>query len=564
MKVTNQIIQQITSKVQIERIYQFSYIFLNQEYHHLLIALDSKCCLSPPTLQPTIDMCLDEAQGLTYMLINSGELKTAIKNGNLFYTIICQEQNLCYHDGKKPIANLTKKELELIIVNKGSIFYSSQAKANDFMEGVEFYTKKGNLHQAAFMLHQATEQFLKGFSDAVFNKDKPGYSLQKHLEVINRFLPAIGTLFPKGNQYEYGVLELLDKAYTTVRHKNKFVIEEEEFAVLTSKIELFFDWSHSFFKECLNSLETQQVKGKLPKNTENSVFVEAEIRTNLLNEGQKKKINLVVDKICKQYPVSQINVLGFKTAVHQTDSIYNFKQLEEHSAHCYLLVILKGSREVKSYSSYHGDLKITMLFHHEKELNYALGKHNRFFIHTLKTSVIIYKSLEHPVQFNIPEPDWLHSLKSANHFFEHRLERLANMFWLSANHIHLHMTTAPEASLLLLTHCIEQACVSYIYIQTGYRVNQHHLPFLLDLCALIDTDILKIMHQNTDAEKMQMEVLMNCVQYIRNKHKFGLDYKDISNLLERCNELIKVVKASCLSELNRLGKLAHPKEEVPN
>lgn len=241
MKVTNQIIQQITSKVQIERVYQFSYIFLNQEYHHLLIALDSKCCLSPATLEPTIDMCLDQVQGLTYMLINSGELKTAIKNGNLFYIIICQEQNLCYHDGKKPIANLTKKELELIRVNKESLFYSSQAKANDFMEGVAFYTKKGNLHQAAFMLHQTTEQFLRGFSDTVFNKDKPGHSLQKHLEVIKRFLPAIEALFPKGNQY--GGLELLDKAYTSVRYKNNFVIEEEQLVALTSKMDLLLGLS---------------------------------------------------------------------------------------------------------------------------------------------------------------------------------------------------------------------------------------------------------------------------------------------------------------------------------
>ncbi|MNL45295.1 hypothetical protein D3C87_1679290 [compost metagenome] len=135
------------------------------------------------------------------------------------------------------------------------------------------------------------------------------------------------------------------------------------------------------------------------------------------------------------------------------------------------------------------------------------------------------------------------------------------MFLESAKYIYQEMDYFTEASLLLLTHCIEQVCISYIYINTGYRVNNHHLPFLFDMCAIIDADILNALQQNTDVGKRQKEALINCVQHIRNKSKCSLSQEDLSVLLKRCENLVGVVKSNCQTELDRLINLAYPNEK---
>ncbi len=573
MKLSNQIIQQLTSKLEIERIYQFTYYFPDQDYHHLLIVLNSKCGVSPATLEPTVDMCLEEAKEFTYTIIPSGQLNAILKGANLFYTIVCQEQNLCYHDGKKPIPNISKEELELIKVKSGNHFYSSQKRAAEFTDGMVFYRKKGNAHQAAFMLHQSAEQSIRGVLHAVFNKDKPGHSLQAHLKTISCFIPVLASLFPKDSFYEYGLLQQLDNAYTSVQNRKDYVIEEHDLDLLSVKIELLLVWFKMFYTDCLKTLEELIIKEEERKNMVQPILnskplnesVHKEInpsnKLNVLNTSQKSKLDTLIDKICKQHPVSQILALGVNTSAHQNNSIYRLEQIEEQSAHCYLLVILKGHQEVRSYTSYQGDLKVTMLIHHEKEITYALSKHNRFFIQSLKTGIEIYKCVEDPIQFIVPKADWKHSLKSADYFFKNGLEWLAEKFLESARHIYEELDfPATEASLLLLTHCIEQVCISYIYINIGYRINNHNLPFLFDLCGLVNADSLNILHQDTTVGKRQKEALINCVQHLRNKSKCNLGHGDFVILLERCKDLIELVKRNCQTELDSLRKLAHPEE----
>src|SRR5690606_25346307 len=120
------------------------------------------------------------------------------------------------------------------------------------------------------------------------------------------------------------------------------------------------------------------------------------------------------------------------------------------------------------------------------------------------------------------------------------------------------------ACSLLLTQCIEQACISFIYINTGYRINNHHIPFLRDLCGMISPEVSKILHQNTTNDKRQMDALNNCIQNIRYKGSVAFDHEDITMLLMRCDNLMELVKKACIVELERLKKLVEPNVEYSN
>lgn len=566
MKIPQNILQQLVDRVMTERIFQFSYPFLDGSHDRLLIVLNSKVNVSPATLEPIIDLCLSEVPDLSYLLIPSGELKTAIKGGHLFYSAVCQGQNQIYHDGQKPLLFPSREELEAMRTKAEARFQEGRAKAADFKDGMQFYRSKGNLHQAAFMLHQVTELSLRALSMAVFKKDKPTHSLQQHLKTGSRFIPGLATVFPKADAYEYGLLQLLDKAYTTVRYKNNYVIEEEELANLIRKIDPLLDWCKQFFTDCLeaslNAKTIEPVKtddpapSVIPPKKEQADTDLPQSVKGKLDAKQQKQLHKALSNIRKDHAVLQFILIGAGSSMHSNNHLFGVGPLSSQSSHYYVLAILPKGQTGRSRTITQSGMKVTLLFEQENVIHYALEKRSRFFIRAISEGVLIYGNDERPIKFNVTSPDWQHSYEAAEKMMVNRMGRLANMFYESAEATSSYVDDAYLSSALLLGQCLEQACIAYIYVHSGYRAEHCHLDFLIDLCRMISPEIPHFFQQKSASEKRYVHALTKCRQCIGTKDEDVLDYDDIQYLLIRTEEIVELAKSHCQTELERLKQLA--------
>jgi hypothetical protein len=568
MKINELIIQELVDKIEVERIFQFTHNFLGKTYDRLLIVLNSKCNVSPLVLEPVIDMVFSEVQDLTYGLIPSGELKSAIINGHLFYNMICKENNQIYHDGKKALPSMAIEGLKNLRFQSYEKFAADYRKGTEFLDGVKFYIGKASYVQATFMLHQSAEIIFRGFENACFKKNRPSHSLHDHIKLLARYIPEISSVFPKNDDYKYGLLKLIDKAYVGVRYDN-YLIEEEELSALRSIIEPLLLSCEQFFNDCLADL-VQSIE-VLEKQTDNVSPVPLPTQSNPkdylyntaginLNATMQKQLGVILNNIMMDHKVLRCISLGSKSSSNREKTLYNSeKQLLDQNAHCFLLVILRRGQMGTSRTIYQGDLKATVLFHDEATLKYALEKRNRFFIQATREGTTLYTDLTQSLDFTIPETDWVHSYKRAQQVWEYNFYHQARTFYESAEAINDYIgIPAIEAMTLLLSQCVEQLCISYIYIHTGYRVDRHNISFLIDLCSMISPEIPEILHKRTVGDKRQIKGLINCIHDIRSRYNPSLTINDIEFLFKRCKDTLDFAKNKCELELNRIKTLAYP------
>lgn len=573
MKINELIIQELVGKIEVERIFQFTHNFLGKTYDRLLIVLNSKCNVSPLALEPVIDMVFSEVQDLTYSLIPSGELKSAIINGHLFYNMICRENNQIYHDGKKALPSMSIEGLKNLRFQSYEKFAADYRKGIEFLDGVKFYIGKASYVQATFMLHQAAEIIFRGFENACFKKNRPSHSLLDHIKLLARYIPEISNVFPKYDDYKYGLLKLIDKAYVGVRYDN-YLIEEEELSALRSIIEPLLVSCEQFFKDCLADLvqsievlerQTDNAVSPVPVSTDSKPKYNSCNTAGInLNVTMQKQLGLILNNIMKDHKVLKCISLGSKSSSNRETTLYNNeKQLLDQSAHCFLLVILSSGQMGVSRTIYQGDLKATVLFHDEVTLKYALEKRSRFFIQAMREGTTLYTDTTQPLNFTIPETDWIHSFKRAQQVWEYNFYHQASIFYESAEAINDYIDApAIEVKTLLLSQCVEQLCISYIYIHTGYRVDRHNISFLIDLCSMISPEIPEILHKRTIGDKRQIKGLINCIHDIRSRYNPTLSLNDIEFLFRSCKDTLDFAKNKCELELNRIKTLAYPEVSI--
>src|SRR5690606_31574860 len=104
MKDYSTLIERLTERFELERIYHFSYPFRGEEKQHLLLVMGVKGTMSPNVMQPMVELSLAEETNLSFSIIPYGEWKNNLRLGCLFFVQAAQQKNLLYHGGKKKLA----------------------------------------------------------------------------------------------------------------------------------------------------------------------------------------------------------------------------------------------------------------------------------------------------------------------------------------------------------------------------------------------------------------------------------------------------------------------------
>lgn len=177
-------------------------------------------------------------------LINESisKLNDALTMGRYFYVEIVAKGIMLYDSGECQLA--TPGELDYAEIKKMAEEYYDDKFSDglDFFKGANFYYQEENYHMTAFMLHQATESFLKTIPLVYILYGYKEHDLQFLIGKCKPYTLELAKVFPCDTDEEKHLFDLLRRAYLEARYNKKnFIVTKADIDALVPKIELLRD-----------------------------------------------------------------------------------------------------------------------------------------------------------------------------------------------------------------------------------------------------------------------------------------------------------------------------------
>lgn len=167
------------------------------------------------------------------------KLNDALTMGRYFYVEIVAKGIMLYDSGECQLA--TPGELDYAEIKKIAEEYYDDKFSDglDFFKGANFYYQEENYHMTAFMLHQATESFLKTIPLVYILYGYKEHDLQFLIEKCKPYTLELAKVFPCDTDEEKRLFDLLRRAYLEARYNKKnFIVTKADIDALVPKIEL--------------------------------------------------------------------------------------------------------------------------------------------------------------------------------------------------------------------------------------------------------------------------------------------------------------------------------------
>ena len=186
------------------------------------------------------------------------KLNDALTMGRYFYVEIVAKGIMLYDSGECQLA--TPGELDYAEIKKMAEEYYDDKFSDglDFFKGANFYYQEENYHMTAFMLHQATESFLKTIPLVYILYGYKEHDLQFLIEKCKPYTLELAKVFPCDTDEEKRLFDLLRRAYLEARYNKKnFIVTKADIDTLVPKIELLRNIVEKVCRERLNHYDQQ-------------------------------------------------------------------------------------------------------------------------------------------------------------------------------------------------------------------------------------------------------------------------------------------------------------------
>jgi hypothetical protein len=164
---------------------------------------------------------------VNFMLIKSGEAMKYLQVGHLFYTNVCNSENLIFPINidyyPLPQINFTTnkvRENARITFNK----YNSQVQT--YLNGAIFFIERGQPNLAAFMLHQTAEQSLRAFLIGLQGHFIRRFSIRHYVRYTLFISEEIANAIPPSLMY------ILNKSHIGNIHHSQFDVDNYSLLIL--------------------------------------------------------------------------------------------------------------------------------------------------------------------------------------------------------------------------------------------------------------------------------------------------------------------------------------------
>ncbi|MFR9166837.1 MAG: HEPN domain-containing protein [Dysgonomonas sp.] len=169
------------------------------------------------------------------------ELNKAIEKGYYFYTDITKDGILLYNSKRQKLIKPHKLNYEEIKDLATQYFNERFDRANSFYIDANNAFNRNDFKQSSFYLHQAIENLYFAITLTYTLYSPKEHNLYKISGYAKRHCLDVNKPFPRDNDEEKRLFQLLDDAYVQARYNPHFVVTKEDIETLIPRVEMLRD-----------------------------------------------------------------------------------------------------------------------------------------------------------------------------------------------------------------------------------------------------------------------------------------------------------------------------------
>jgi uncharacterized protein len=205
-------------------------------HYYLFALIDKEDDHSLNSVQDKIEGALQHYLPVTAIVFSDVQFSKWLVEGHPFAAAVYEKAFLLYQNDEMPLPFPATVNEDAIKKETEQLFTRTKIKVQEFLAGAELYTIRVQYKMAAFMLHQAAEQALRTMLIINTGLRINTHSIDKLVRYCTLFCFELPHIFPRRNEKDKRIFQLLQKAYIDTRYKDDFHIKLEELIIINSQV----------------------------------------------------------------------------------------------------------------------------------------------------------------------------------------------------------------------------------------------------------------------------------------------------------------------------------------
>jgi len=174
---------------------------------------------------------------LSFSLHQASHLNNAVKEGHIFYSLVCTEENLMYWSEEKEWPVTPEERIKELSQNALQRFQNNFSKAETFLQHATQCVLQQNNKLTAFFLQQAAELCCRAILISLTGRDKKTHSITSLKKTCRRCTAVVDQAFPCYTEEDKRLLKILDDAYIAARYEDGFSLSATDMELLLLKVQ---------------------------------------------------------------------------------------------------------------------------------------------------------------------------------------------------------------------------------------------------------------------------------------------------------------------------------------
>lgn len=525
MEINNQlIIDRLSQRMDLDRVYLVKYQFLDQEYQHLVLTLKPVSGLSHKILKPIVELCLLDQERISFELIFTPELKNKIKIGSLFYCYAALPKHEIFSSGENNTAISKPKEIRGILDLSDKHYQKVLAASAEFLQAAQTFAGTANYLRALFMVHQSLESHLKLLQVMVEGKGNNVHSLDSRIRSLDTHFSMFKKVFMGEGDEEKERFRLLDTSFNAVNQNRDLEISAiaasqlyDHCAVMQAAIEKLF----CYFME--------ELQAEYEKNLATETAVQAELaKTKLVKEEKVKiaqqetlvppspfhtfpwpeqyqsDIQQLLYQILRDNQVEQMMLLNYYVSKTHGKGLFDYPQKDVGNVSIYIVVIKKWVGQCYFRKASFGRAAAVISFLSSSFIAAKLNIGSRF-SHTIwNDSVVLYRSPRYKPTYSLTPVNWPDTLLKTTNVWTRNAKLMHDLLAIFSDA----RPSNKQVAVLLLNQLILIGIHSFLYLRIGYTPMNATLEELVEWSCICDKKVSDFFTSNEPAEALLYQELL--------------------------------------------------------
>jgi len=522
---TKILVERLIQRLDLHCVFLFSYPFLEEEQHHLLLVVNPVKGLSPKAMAPIVSLCMSDTAEIPFDMMLAGEWQNQLKQGSLYYTYASLPQHELFVASKKKSPLLSHKSITGLLELSRLNYEKCRKSSEEFREAVNNYTAKGDYGQATFMLHQFLAVRLKGFQATAGMNGGKSQNIEYLMKSVRDVAPQLLSIFPYDSP-SVELFRLLDQSYIKGKKMEVIEITAEEFNILLEKAALActaLDNMVAMMVERITMYQEQLLVAvaeerkdvqQAAKTTGNTTSISLqEVYEDFSHfpwpDPYKRDVNTLLDTIRQQHNPEQIIMLNYHTGGFSGGNMFHQREEDDEKqgakVELYLVVLMKNKGPFHFKCKQEGVASALVVYLNVDYVKKKLAEGDRF-VHTLWTKgwVLRRKSTFAP-SFTVAKVDWKGEHERVERIWRNARTTMENI----RNLIKKSDEMACDIGLLLLSDLLQVGLHTYLRCAVGFLPSKISLPEMFDWSGIAGRQIVDQISSNMEENTRLLHLSLN-------------------------------------------------------